>query len=86
VVRTLPPVAIENTFAFSADGKSVFDDLKPGAKTTIWRQPVDAATAVKVASLPRKRVLWIRPSPDGKKLGLVISAPTVEAVLVRDVR
>jgi Tol biopolymer transport system component len=86
VVRTLPLVGEGYTFAFSADGKSVFYDAKTGADTTIWRQPLDAAAAVKVASLPGKNVFWIRPSPDGKKLGLVISTATTEAVLIHDVR
>jgi serine/threonine protein kinase len=71
--------------AFSADNKSVFYTTRAGADTTIWRHPLDGATPVKVASLPGKLVRWIRPSPDGKKLGLVLDAPTSEAVLLRDV-
>ena len=44
------------------------------------------ATPVKMASITGKSVLWLRPSPDGKKLGLILESPTSEAVLLRDVR
>jgi Tol biopolymer transport system component len=71
--------------AFSADSKSVFYVARTGADETIWRQPLDGSTPVKVANLPGKRVNWIRPSPDGKKLGLILESPTSEAVLLRDV-
>ncbi len=73
-------------FAFSADNKSIFYVTEKGADATIWRQPLETATPVKVASLPGRTVNWIRPSPDGKKLGLILEAPTSEAVLLHDVR
>jgi hypothetical protein len=41
---------------------------------------------LKIASLPGTIVNWIRPSPDGKKLGLILETPTSEAVLLHDVR
>jgi serine/threonine protein kinase len=82
----LPRDARESEVAFSVDGKSVFYTVRTGADTTIWRQPADAATPIKVASLPGKFVFWLRPSPDGKKLGLTIGTPTSEAVLLHDVR
>jgi serine/threonine protein kinase len=72
--------------AFSADNKSIFYVTEKGADATIWRQPLDAGTPVKVATLPGKTVNWIRPSPDGKKLGLILEAPTSEAVLLHDIR
>jgi Tol biopolymer transport system component len=78
------PTDSQDLIAFSADSKSVFYATKTGADTTIWRQPLDAVTAVKVASLPGKNVQWISSSPDGTKLGLVVLAPTSEAVLLRD--
>jgi serine/threonine protein kinase len=73
-------------FAFSADNQSIFYVTEKGADATIWRQPLEAAAPVKVASLPGRTVNWIRPSPDGKKLGLILEAPTSEAVLLHDVR
>ena len=73
-------------FAFSADNKSIFYVTEQGSDATIWRQPLETATPVKVASLPGRTVNWIRPSPDGKKLGLILEAPTSEAVLLHDVR
>lgn len=73
-------------FAFSADDRSIFYVTRKGADATIWRQPLDTATPVKVATLPGRTVNWIRPSPDGKKLGLILEAPTSEAVLLHDVR
>jgi serine/threonine protein kinase len=73
-------------FAFSADNRSIFYVTEKGADATIWRQPLETANPVKVATLPGKTVNWIRPSPDGKKLGLILEAPTSEAVLLHDVR
>ena len=70
---------------FSADGKSVFYSAHSGADSTVWRQPVDGGAAVKVANLQGRFVTWLRPSPDGKRLGLNLSSPTSEAVLVREV-
>jgi serine/threonine protein kinase len=72
--------------AFSTDSKGVFYVTEKGEDATIWRQPLDTQIPVKVASLPGKRVNWIRPSPDGKRLGLILEAPTSEAVLLHDVR
>ncbi len=73
-------------FAFAADNRSIFYVTEKGADATIWRQPLETAAPVKVASLPGRTVNWIRPSPDGKKLGLILEAPTSEAVLLHDVR
>jgi len=73
-------------FAFSADNRSIFYVTEKGADATIWRQPLETATPVKVVSLPGRTVNWIRPSPDGKNLGLILEAPTSEAVLLHDVR
>jgi Tol biopolymer transport system component len=84
VVRSLSPRDY-GPFAFSGDGKSVFYAIKTGADTTIWRQPLDTTTPVKVVTLAGKHVGWIRVSPDGKKLGLIVATPTSEAVLLRDV-
>jgi serine/threonine protein kinase/WD40 repeat protein len=73
-------------FAFSADSKGIFYVTSNGPDTTIWRQPLGADATVKVASLPGTMVNWIRPSPDGTKLGLILETPTSEAVLLHDVR
>ncbi|HTW49905.1 MAG TPA: protein kinase [Acidobacteriaceae bacterium] len=73
-------------FAFSADNRSIFYVATNGSDATIWRQPLDSAAPVKVASLPETIVNWIRPSPDGKKLGLILESPTSEAVLLHDLR
>jgi serine/threonine protein kinase len=72
--------------AFSVDSKSVFYTVRTGANTTIWRQPIDAATPEETASIPGRFVFWIRPSPDGKKLGLTIGTPTSEAILLHETR
>ena len=81
----LPPDATA-LVAFSADSKTIFYTTRTGADSTIWRQPLGAGTAVKVATLSGKTVVWIRPSPDGKKLGLTLIASTSEAALIRDIR
>jgi hypothetical protein len=73
-------------FAFSADNRSIFYVTEKGADATIWRQPLETTAPVKVAGLPGRTVNWIKPSPDGKKLGLILEAPTSEAVLLHDVR
>jgi hypothetical protein len=87
-IRSLPTRDFDDfdRFAFSADSRSIFYVTKKGADATIWRQPPAAATPVKVASLPGLTVNWIRSSPDAKKLGLILEAPTSEAVLLHDVR
>jgi hypothetical protein len=88
IIRSFPTRDFDefDRFAFSPDNKSIFYVARNGSDTTIWRQPLEAATPVKVASLPGTTVNWIRPSPDGKKLGLIVETPTSEAVLLHDVR
>ena len=88
MIRSFPPRDLGDfdNFAFSADNKSVFYVTRAGAEETIWRQRLDTDTPVKVASLTGKVVNWIRPSPDGKKLGLILETPTSEAIVLRDVR
>ncbi|WP_433975874.1 protein kinase domain-containing protein [Tunturiibacter lichenicola] len=78
--------ARESEIAFSVDCKSVFYTVRTGANTTIWRQPIDAATPEETARIPGKFVFWIRPSPDGKRLGLTIGTPTSEAILLHETR
>ena len=82
---TLPP---EFFFfaAFSADDKNVFFATKTGADSIIWQQSVSGAAPVKVSDLPGKTVRWIRSSPDGTKLGVILDTPQSEAVLLRDVQ
>ena len=82
----LPRDCDADDIAFSTDDKSVLYAVRAGADTTIWRQPLDNAPPVKVASLSGKYVYWLRPSPDGKNLGLTVGTPTSEAVLLRDIR
>jgi serine/threonine protein kinase len=72
--------------AFSTDDKAVYFGTKTGADSAIWRQSLDKGAAVKVSSLPGKTVRWIRPSPDGKSLGLIVETPQSEAVLLKDVQ
>jgi serine/threonine protein kinase len=72
------------SLSFSADGKSIFYTTQTDGGTTIWRQPLEALAAVKVASFPGKFVQQIKVSPDNMKLGLTISSPRSEAVLIRD--
>jgi len=86
-LSTFPvPSDTQPEIAFSADSKNVYYQTMTGDDTTIWRQPIDSATPVKVSTLLGKRVRWIRPSPDGKKLGLTLATPTSEAILLRDVQ
>jgi serine/threonine protein kinase len=79
------PSDLQPGIAFSADSKSVFYPTQTGADATIWQQPLDTSTPVKVVTLRGKLVKWIRVSPNGKKLGLIVATPTSEAVLLRDV-
>jgi hypothetical protein len=73
--------------SFSADSQSIFYFTKTQAGTTIWRQGLAAPKPVRVTSLPPEKVLhWIRPSPDGTKLGLAVDTPQSRAVLLRDTR
>jgi Tol biopolymer transport system component len=72
--------------AFSADSKTVFYATETGADATLWRRALDTSFAVKVVTLAGKSVEGIRVSPDGKKLGLIVSTPTSEALLLRDVQ
>jgi serine/threonine protein kinase len=81
----LPRDAPHAYLAFSTDGKSLFFNSRAGEDSTLWRQPLDAAAPIKVAILPGKSVVWMRPSPDGKRLGLSLSSPTSEAVLLHEV-
>jgi len=89
VIRSFPPREFVDFdhFAFSADNKSIFYVTRAGADETIWRQLLDGDTPpAKVTSLQGKVVNWIRPSPDGKKLGLILETPTSEAIVLHDVR
>jgi hypothetical protein len=71
-------------YEIAADGKSIFYFTGTGANNIIWRQSlVGAAPAVKVVSLPGKLIAWMKPSPDGKKLGLALGTPSSEAVIIR---
>jgi Tol biopolymer transport system component len=72
--------------AFSADSKTIFYVARTGADSVISQQSLTGTTASKVVTLSGKAVAWIRPSPDGKKLGLTLIAPTSEAALIRDIR
>ena len=71
-------------FSLSVDGKSSFYTTKIGTDTTIWRQPLTATTPVRMATLAGRDVDWFDPSPDGKKLGLIIKTPTSEVVLLHE--
>ena len=72
------------SLSFSADGQSIFYTTQTDGGTTIWRQPLDALAVVKVTSFPGKFVQQVKVSPDNTKLGLTISSPRSEAVLIRD--
>jgi serine/threonine protein kinase len=84
--KNLPIPEYVSLVAFALDNKSVFYPTHTEWDTTIWRQPLDSLTPVKVASLPGKIVLSIRSSPDGTKLGLTTATTQSEAVLLRDIR
>jgi Tol biopolymer transport system component len=90
IVQSFPlPLDFQNVdvIAFLADNKGVFYPTQTGADTTIWRQPLEASAPVKVASIPSgEGVYWIRPSPDGTKLGWVLYTQQSRAVLLRDAR
>ena len=82
---TLPPDFF-NYAIFSNDDKSIFFATKSGTDSTIWRQSVEQGSPAKVSTLQGKTVRWIRPSPDGKSLGIVVETPQSEAILLRDVQ
>jgi serine/threonine protein kinase len=85
-IQSFPaPPDFQSQSAFSADNQSILYQTQTGGDATIWRQSLGGSTPVKVVTLPGKYVYSIRASPDGKKLGLIFSTPTSEAVLVRDV-
>jgi Tol biopolymer transport system component len=86
-VQSLPlPPDADPWIAFSTDHQSIFYSMRTAAESTIWRQPLDATTPVKVAIISGKLVDWIRPSPDATRLGLITEAPRSSAVLLRDNR
>jgi dipeptidyl aminopeptidase/acylaminoacyl peptidase len=79
------PKDVDPEVAFAADGKSVFYSTRNGLDTTIWRWSLGASSAVKVTTIPGRFMAWMEASPDGKRLGISLFAPTSEAVLIRDV-
>ena len=93
-LHTFPlPSGFGYAFAFSADSKSLFynttgaaysGDTETGAGTTVWRQPLNTTTRVKVASFPGRIIEFMKLSPYGKRLGLITWTPQSEAVLIRD--
>ncbi len=86
-IRTVPlPPDFFRFVAFSSDNKSMFYPTMTGPDTTIWRRSLDDALPIKVASLPGKTVQWMRISPDGTRLELILESPQSAAVLLRDVR
>jgi DNA-binding winged helix-turn-helix (wHTH) protein/Tol biopolymer transport system component len=80
------PSNVGPRIAFSADSKSIFYVNQAKNKAVIWRQPLDGAAAIKIADIPRVLVYWIRPSPDGSKLGLTAITTKRNAVVLHDVR
>ncbi len=74
------------SLSFSADSKAVLYTTQNDGGTTIWRQPLDASPPARLAAFPGTFVQQIRPSPDDTRLGLILSTPQSEAVLVRDDR
>jgi serine/threonine protein kinase len=89
-VRKVQSLALPSDFfffaAFSADDKAVFFTTKTGPDSIVWRQSLVSAAPIKVATLPGKTVRWIRSSPDGANLGLIVDTPQSQAVLLRDVQ
>lgn len=89
-VKKVQTVALPPDFfffaAFSADNKAVFFTTKTGPDSVIWRQSLDSTTPAKVSTLAGRTVRWIRASPDGENLGLIVDTPQSEAVLLRDVQ
>jgi len=73
-----------DAMAFSSDSESLFYTTRAGNDTVIWRQPLKGGPALNMGVLPGKSALWLRPSPDGGKLGVISSTPTSQAVLIRD--
>ncbi len=81
----MPPDFFRSS-AISGDDKSVYFPTMAGPDTTIWKRGLEGGEPVKIASLPGKTVQWMRLSPDGTKLGLILEAPQSQAVLLRDAR
>ncbi len=75
-IRSFPATRdTEPTFAFSADNKSIFYTTKIGADTTIWRQPVDGAAPVKVATLQGSTCTGSGHRPMAKSSGSLSGRP-----------
>jgi DNA-binding winged helix-turn-helix (wHTH) protein len=86
-VQSLPfPTDADAWVAFSTDQKSIFYSIRKAGGSTIWRQPLDSTSPVKIASISGKLVDWIRPSPDGTRLGFISEAPQSSTVFLRDAR
>jgi serine/threonine protein kinase len=80
------PHGFFHSIAFSPDNKAVYYPTMTGPDSTIWLQPLDSPNAVKVTSLPGKQVEWMRLSPDGTRMGLILESPQSEAVLLRETK
>jgi DNA-binding winged helix-turn-helix (wHTH) protein/Tol biopolymer transport system component len=86
-VQSLPfPTDADAWVAFSTDQKSIFYSVRKAGGSTIWRQPLDSTSPVKIATISGKVVEWIRPSPDGTKIGFISEAPRSSTVFLRDAR
>ncbi len=87
-IQSFPlPADADNRIAFSADSQGVFYYYVNQAKreASIWRQPLDGLAAVMIARVPGRVLYWMRPSPDGTKLGLTTMTMDYRSVLLRDV-
>jgi serine/threonine protein kinase/Tol biopolymer transport system component len=82
----VPPKDIDGDVTFSADSRSLFFSTAKAGDSTIWRQPLDAKSPIQVASIRKKSIGAIQQSPDGTRLGLVVSSPTSRAFLIRETR
>lgn len=87
VTSFLRPPNSTSHLTFSTDNKSVYYPSWSATGETVWSQPLDALTPSKIATFPPgANISWMRQSPDGKNLGLIVRNPRSNAVLLRDTR
>jgi dipeptidyl aminopeptidase/acylaminoacyl peptidase len=85
-IKTFPrSTGVFGQIAFAADNKVVYYTTLSDAGSTIWKQPLDAARE-KLMDFPGKTIRYLRASPDGSRLGVLIDNPRSHAVVLREDR
>jgi serine/threonine protein kinase len=83
-IKTFPrSTGVFGQIAFAADNRVVYYTTYTDAGSTIWKQPLDAARE-RLMDFPGKTILYLRASPDGSRLGMLIDNPRSHAVVLRE--